>query len=103
MEYIKINQLSALIGWSEQTIKKRICMSMPMPPSVKIPRSKVRLWKLSAVYAWLDAQLNKQAANDERLIEMNEQVSKAKEVRKKIGRPRKQVNFELLEKLIVNA
>jgi len=103
MEYVKIDQLSALTGWSEQTIKKRICMGMPMPPSVKIPRSKVRLWKLSAVYAWLDAQLNKQAANDEHLQEINTQVAKVKETRKRIGRPRRPVNMDGLEKLVVNA
>jgi len=102
MEIMKIEELSLLLGMTEKNIIKRYCQGLPMPPSIKIPRSKVRLWKVEAVYAWLEEQAIVQQEKEKTVVEMSAYIKEARQVRRKRGRPRKAVNMEHLEKLVAN-
>jgi len=102
MEIIKIDELSSLLGMSEKNIIKRYCLGLPMPPSIKIPRSKIRLWKAEAVYAWLEEQAINQQEHEKTVVEMSVYIKEASQVRRKRGRPRKAVNMEQLERLVAN-
>jgi len=103
MECFKISDVAERTGWTERNVIKRLSLGLPMPPSIKLPRSRVRLFPKAEFFAWLQEQGEVQAANDERLSEINTQLTKAKEVRKKIGRPRRQVDWDQLNKLVANA
>jgi len=72
-----------------------------MPPSIKLPRSKVRLWKAEAVYTWIEEQANLQQEKDETVVVMRAYIKEANQVRRKRGRPRKAVNMEHLENLLL--
>ena len=103
MGYLNEKEFSEYIGWTEKNVIKRYCLGLPMPPSVKIPRSKKRLWKKVDVDAWLDKYYSEQAKNDDHIAEVNSMISKGKEVRKRRGRPRRPVNMNQLEKMVANA
>jgi len=102
MEYLNDEELGKFIGWTKKQVIKRCCLGYPMPKSIKIPKSKVRLWKFSDVIAWIEEQEDAQAKADNNIVQLSEVISKSKEARKKRGRPRKTINMDRLEALIVN-
>ena len=102
MEYLNDEEFGKFIGWSKKQVIKRCCLGYPMPPSIKIPRSKIRLWKLSDVVAWIKEQEDAQAKNDDNIVQLNAVISKSNETRKKRGRPRKAINMDMLEALVAN-
>jgi len=103
MEYLNDEDFGKFIGWSKKQVIKRCCIGLPMPRSVKIPRSKIRLWKLTDVIAWIQEQEKSQAKNDENIVQLNSVISKGNEIRKKRGRPRKAIRMDVFEDFVVNA
>ena len=99
---MKIEELGSLLDMKKDNINKRYREGLPMPPSIKIPRSKVRIWKAPEVYAWLDEQAVSQREKENTVIAMSTYLKEASSVRRKRGRPRKAINMEQLEKLVAN-
>ena len=100
MPYMNMEELSVRTGWTKKNIIKRECLGLPMPPSFKLPRSKTRMYNRAEFFAWLEMHEKQQAANDERLCDINTELAKAKDVQKKKGRPRRPVNWDQLDELL---
>ena len=77
--YLTVDDLARLLCLSPGTIRNKLSRGESLPPSVRLPGCRRRLWRESQVIKWLDNQV---------VLSVDSLEPKAK---KKRGRPKKSV------------
>ena len=84
-ELLTIEQLAEFLCMSEKTIRNRMATKKPMPPSFKLPESRVRLWRETDVQEWVNKVADEAIAAD---MQMKEKLEDMKAIVRR-GRPAK--------------
>jgi len=82
-ELLDITQLSEIIRMNEQTIRNKISKASPLPPSFKLPDSRIRLWRRSDVDAWINQVADEFIKKEEYSREKFQELTSIKHLRKK--------------------
>lgn len=62
-QYYTDPEVAKLLSISLSRLRTKICRGNPLPPSIKVPGSRTRLWEKNDVHNWLD-QFKQDASND---------------------------------------
>jgi predicted DNA-binding transcriptional regulator AlpA len=74
-EILTIDDLPVILKMNKRTIQNRISRDLPLPPSFKIPESKMRLWRRSDVTAWINAVADEYIQQEEARREQLEELT----------------------------